>query len=161
MGSALRAPGETPPPLEAKEEERKGGRKRRKALVPGCGRGYDVYLLASRGWDVVGWEVSASAAEGARKKGEGERKGEGREGGKEEGKEGGKEGYGPNAYAGIEGVYDILDPEGMGEGKASFEVADFLKAEKEKEKKGEGGWDLIYDYTVRSNLSLPYISLAL
>lgn len=35
--------------------------KRRKALVPGCGRGYDVLLLASFGYDAYGLEVSETA----------------------------------------------------------------------------------------------------
>ncbi|KAJ5358067.1 hypothetical protein N7541_005225 [Penicillium brevicompactum] len=32
--------------------------RRRKALVPGCGKGYDVVMLALHGFDVVGLEVS-------------------------------------------------------------------------------------------------------
>lgn len=35
--------------------------RRKKALVPGCGRGYDVLLLASKGYDAVGLEISESA----------------------------------------------------------------------------------------------------
>ena len=41
----------------------KGGRRRKKALVPGCGRGYDVLLLASFGYDAYGLEVSDSAVQ--------------------------------------------------------------------------------------------------
>ena len=37
------------------------GRVRKKALVPGCGRGYDVLLLASFGYDAYGLEISETA----------------------------------------------------------------------------------------------------
>lgn len=40
---------------------------RRKALVPGCGRGVDVLLLASFGYDAYGLEYSASAIEACKK----------------------------------------------------------------------------------------------
>lgn len=36
-------------------------RQRKKALVPGCGRGYDVLLLASHGYDAIGLDISESA----------------------------------------------------------------------------------------------------
>ncbi|KAF1940994.1 S-adenosyl-L-methionine-dependent methyltransferase [Clathrospora elynae] len=39
---------------------------RRRVLVPGCGKGYDVALFAAHGWDAFGLEVSAHAAEAAR-----------------------------------------------------------------------------------------------
>ncbi|KAJ9643578.1 hypothetical protein H2199_004257 [Coniosporium tulheliwenetii] len=40
----------------------RGGRKRRKrALVPGCGKGYDVLLLAAAGYDAYGVEASKNA----------------------------------------------------------------------------------------------------
>ena len=42
-----------------------GGLKRKKALVPGCGKGYDVLLLASFGFDSYGLEVSESAVKAA------------------------------------------------------------------------------------------------
>ena len=38
-----------------------GVKRRKKAFVPGCGRGYDVLLLASFGYDALGLEVSESA----------------------------------------------------------------------------------------------------
>ncbi|KAL4999659.1 thiol methyltransferase [Aspergillus recurvatus] len=41
--------------------------KRRKALVPGCGRGVDVLLLASFGYDAYGLEYSKSAIEECKK----------------------------------------------------------------------------------------------
>ncbi|KAK6076082.1 thiol methyltransferase [Seiridium cupressi] len=42
----------------------------RRALVPGCGRGHDVLLLASFGYDAFGLEVSPAALEEARKNAE-------------------------------------------------------------------------------------------
>ena len=38
-------------------------RRRKRALVPGCGRGYDVLLLASFGYDAYGLEISPAAVE--------------------------------------------------------------------------------------------------
>ncbi|KAL9105051.1 MAG: hypothetical protein Q9163_000064 [Psora crenata] len=38
-----------------------GESRRKKALVPGCGRGYDVLLLASFGYDAYGLEASETA----------------------------------------------------------------------------------------------------
>ena len=40
---------------------------RRKALVPGCGRGVDVLLLASFGYDAYGLECSATAVDACKK----------------------------------------------------------------------------------------------
>ena len=48
------------------EDDEKGGTRRKRALLPGCGRGYDVLLLASFGYDVYGLEVSESAVERCR-----------------------------------------------------------------------------------------------
>lgn len=96
-------------------------RQRRKALVPGCGRGYDAFLLAARGWDVVGLEVSEMAVRLARSLGEGI----------EQGEVGGEVG----------GVYDAGS---AGKGSVRFEVGDFFEL-------GEGWmgkWDFIWDYTV-------------
>ena len=44
-------------------EDASGRRRRKRALVPGCGRGYDVLLLASFGYDSLGLEVSKTAVE--------------------------------------------------------------------------------------------------
>ncbi|KAJ4176549.1 hypothetical protein NW767_015411 [Fusarium falciforme] len=41
-------------------------RRRLRALVPGCGRGYDVVMLALHGFDVIGLELSPKGAEVAR-----------------------------------------------------------------------------------------------
>jgi hypothetical protein len=38
-----------------------------KALVPGCGRGYDVIELAQRGWDALGVDFAPSALSDARR----------------------------------------------------------------------------------------------
>ncbi|KAE8158446.1 S-adenosyl-L-methionine-dependent methyltransferase [Aspergillus tamarii] len=40
--------------------------RRKKALVPGCGKGYDVVMLALHGFDVFGLEVSETGASVAR-----------------------------------------------------------------------------------------------
>ena len=42
-------------------QNHKGERQRKRALVPGCGRGYDVILLASFGYNAFGLEVSETA----------------------------------------------------------------------------------------------------
>ncbi|KAL2073648.1 hypothetical protein VTL71DRAFT_10974 [Oculimacula yallundae] len=42
-------------------------KKRKKALVPGCGKGYDVLLLSAFGYDAYGLEISSKALEEARK----------------------------------------------------------------------------------------------
>jgi len=39
---------------------------RKRALVPGCGRGYDVLLFAQHGYDAVGVEVAEKAVESAK-----------------------------------------------------------------------------------------------
>ncbi|KAI1429148.1 S-adenosyl-L-methionine-dependent methyltransferase [Xylaria sp. FL1777] len=39
---------------------------RKRALVPGCGRGYDVLLLSSFGYDVYGLDVSTQALDAAK-----------------------------------------------------------------------------------------------
>lgn len=38
-----------------------GTTRRKKALIPGCGRGYDVLLFASHGYDAYGLDVSQTA----------------------------------------------------------------------------------------------------
>ena len=46
-------------------EDALGHRRRKRALVPGCGKGYDVLLLASFGYDAFGLEVSQTAVKRA------------------------------------------------------------------------------------------------
>ena len=94
--------------------------RRKKALVPGCGRGVDVLLLQSFGYDAVGLEVSEGAVKAAVAYGE--------------------------QYEGELQVKD--DRAGMGSRKfvhGDFYKDKFLEAAGMKE--GEK-FDLIYDYTV-------------
>lgn len=42
----------------APAEDKPGTKSRKRALVPGCGKGYDVLLLASFGYDAYGVDVS-------------------------------------------------------------------------------------------------------
>lgn len=104
--------------------EEEGGEKRRKnALVPGCGRGVDVLLLASFGYDAYGVEYSKSAVEVCEK--EAEEKGD---------------------------KYPVRDQE-VGRGKIKFLVGDFFKDGWLRDSGvGLGQFDLIYDYTVRNSL---------
>ena len=37
--------------------------RRKKVLIPGCGRGYDVLLFASHGYDAYGMDVSQTAVD--------------------------------------------------------------------------------------------------
>ena len=101
------------------------GGKRKKALVPGCGKGYDVALFSAYGYDAYGLEVSAHAAKAA-------------------------ETYLSNAGEGsLEKEYSGKD-EGQGKGKAVSLVGDFLEDGwlKEAGVQTEGGFDVIYDNTV-------------
>ena len=93
---------------------------RRKALVPGCGRGYDVLLLASFGYDAVGVEASEAAVKAA----------------KEEHKK-----------AEEKVLYPAKD-EKLGKGSVEFVVGDFFDDGWVKAVQAEKGFDLIYDYTV-------------
>ncbi|PGH15351.1 hypothetical protein AJ79_02517 [Helicocarpus griseus UAMH5409] len=114
LGSALRN--------EENEEISEGknvDKRRKKALVPGCGRGFDVFLLAGFGYDAYGLEYSETAVEICRK--EAERIGE-------------------------EGI-PVRDAE-VGKGRVMFVQGDFFKNDwLEKIGVGEGEFDLIYDYT--------------
>lgn len=113
---------------EEEEEEEKGGRnkERKKALVPGCGRGYDVILLASFGYDAYGLEVSDKAVELCVQ---------------EQQTNGDK--------------YPVKD-ESVGYGTVTFLKGDFFHDEWTEKIPGGGKFDLIYDYTVRiSPLSAP------
>jgi hypothetical protein len=97
-----------------------GGNQRKKALVPGCGRGYDVLLLASMGYDAVGLDGSEAAIEACQKL-VAERKPQ------------------LEKETGVDGL-----------GKISFIKADFFAREWEEQMlEGQKGFDMIYDYTVR------------
>ncbi|KAI9778444.1 MAG: hypothetical protein M1839_008090 [Geoglossum umbratile] len=96
-----------------------GGKKRRKrALVAGCGRGYDVLLLASFGYDAYGLDISESAVklceEFAREHG---------------------------------GEYKARD-EAVGVGRVRFLAGDFFGTEWEGEVEGGAKFELLYEYTV-------------
>ena len=96
-----------------------GGRRRKRALVPGCGRGYDVLLLASFGYDAYGLEVSETAVQKCTE----EQKASGHKYPSREGSEGG--------------------------GRISFVHGDFFGDDWVKHVQGGGVFDLIYDYTVK------------
>lgn len=115
-----------PSPLRSPPVDEKTG-KRLRALVPGCGRGYDVLLFAAHGYDAYGVEGAETAVKSARE---------------------GMEGWEKRAeYAGKDG--------GVGVGTARFVLGDWFadgwweELEKEEGRGGEmRGFDLIYDYTV-------------
>jgi SAM-dependent methyltransferase len=98
----------------------KGGKKRRKkALVPGCGKGYDVYLFAAFGYDAYGLDGSKHALEACEAfRGEADTKEE----------------------------YKVRNEE-SGKGEVKFLYGDFFSHDWEKEA-GGAGFDVIYDYTV-------------
>lgn len=111
----------------SKGAEGKHGKK--KALVPGCGKGYDVLLLSACGYDAYGLEISSGALEAA-KKNEKEVVGDG-----------------------PDDVYKTR--EGVKKGPITWLAGDFFKGEYFKDVKGEPKFDIIYDYTVSSSLSDP------
>lgn len=93
---------------------------RRKALVPGCGRGFDVLLLASFGYDAYGLECSAAAVDACNKEQQ------------------------ENS-----GSYPVRDDK-VGQGKAIFVQGDFFDDAWLKEVGiPRNGFDVVYDYTVR------------
>lgn len=97
---------------------------RKRALVPGCGKGYDLALFAAHGYDSYGIEVSEKAVQVAEQylKDPGE---------------------GP-----LEGEYKLKD-EKVGRGKTKCMFGDFFKDDWAEGAGGIGeGFDLIYDNTV-------------
>ncbi|WPH01461.1 Hypothetical protein R9X50_00430700 [Acrodontium crateriforme] len=93
--------------------------KRKRALVPGCGRGYDVLFFASLGYDAWGLDASQTAVDAA-----GEIKTQ--------------QGEDPKRYP-------VRDSQ-IGRGSAEFLVADFFKDDF-LAKTGGTNFDVIYDYT--------------
>lgn len=91
--------------------------KRKRALVPGCGRGYDVLLLASYGYDAYGLDASKTALEACKKLE------------KEEG----------------EVQYSAKDAD-QGKGRTKFLFGDFFGDDWFQDADG-GHFDFIYDYT--------------
>jgi SAM-dependent methyltransferase len=107
--------------------------RRKRALVPGCGRGVDVLLLASFGYDVVGLEYADKALAAC-------------------------EQYVKEHKA----SYPVKD-EKIGQGEMKFVQGDFYKDEwlsKLGWEGWDGKFDLIYDYTV-SGQRPPFITVAL
>ena len=91
--------------------------------MPGCGKGYDVALLASYGYDAYGLEVSGHAAEKANAYLESPGEGE------------------------LEGEYAVKDGK-VGRGGMKCLLGDYFDDGWVGEVGGEGGFDLIYDNTV-------------
>jgi len=96
-----------------------GNPRRKRALVPGCGKGYDVLLLASFGYDAFGLEVSETAV---------------------------KRCYEEQEIHG--GKYPVSN-EIAGAGTVMFMLGDFFATNWMRNIGGEGQVDVIYDYTVR------------
>ena len=101
-----------------------GAKERKKAFVPGCGRGYDVLLLASFGYDAYGLEVSEKAVQNCIQE---------------------------QSTNGLN--YPIQD-ESAGAGKAVFLLGDFFGNDWTHKVLGGPVFDLVYDYTVRNLINL-------
>ncbi|KAF2871475.1 S-adenosyl-L-methionine-dependent methyltransferase [Massariosphaeria phaeospora] len=103
---------------------------RKRALVPGCGKGYDVALFAAHGYDSYGIEISENAARAAQEYLN-------------------DPGEGP-----LEGEYKLRD-EKVGRGAMKCSVGDFFQDDWAAEAGGIGeGFDLIYDNTFLCALPL-------
>lgn len=96
-----------------------GEMRRKKALIPGCGRGYDVLLFASHGYDAYGLDISQTAVEACR------------ELDAEQGKD--------------DARYPLKDTT-TSRGSRNFLVADFFNDHLSSHTDG-GGFDVIYDFT--------------
>ena len=108
--------------------------RRKKALVPGCGRGYDVLLLAASGYDAYGLDTSTLAIQGAQELAQS-----------------------PDRAT----KYPSTNPSGTGPGTATFLEADFFSDDfltqthppttgpehHPSEEEEPKTFDLIYDYT--------------
>jgi len=90
----------------------------KKALVPGCGTGYDVLLLSACGYDSYGLEISPGALEGAKRN---------------------------EKEVNEDEVY--VTREGVKTGCVHWVEGDFFKNDFLEEVKGERMFDFIYDYT--------------
>lgn len=100
-------------------EDAQGKSYRRKALVPGCGRGVDVLLLASFGYDAYGLEYSATAVEACKKE-----------------------------EAENSGWYRVRD-QTVGRGQVTFVQGDFFSdAWLQQIGVPLNGFDVVYDFTV-------------
>jgi SAM-dependent methyltransferase len=97
---------------------------RKRVLVPGCGKGYDVALFAAAGYDAYGLEVSEKAAQVAKEWLASE-----------------------EAKEGKEGEYKVRD-ESVGRGKTEVLQGDFFDDAWFADAGGKGEFDVIYDNTV-------------
>lgn len=110
------------------QDDEKGERRRKRALVPGCGRGYDVLLLSSLGYDAYGLEVSAKAVEEA------------------------------NTWAEEHlADYPVRD-QAAGPGTARFIIGDFFSNEWIARMDPVDKFEFIYDYTVSGFSRPSYLS---
>lgn len=105
------------------DKSKKPDGSRKRALVPGCGKGYDLALLAAHGYDAYGMEISENAVKSAQE-------------------------WLKNPGEGKEGENKVRDEE-LGKGVAKVLLGDFFKDDWAQEAGGIGdGFDLIYDCTV-------------
>lgn len=93
-------------------------RTRKRALVPGCGSGYDVFLLASLGYDTYGLDAAPTAVDAAKKIQE---------------------------EVATDERYAVHDAQ-VGRGEAKVLLQDFFKDDFTAETEG-GDFDVIFDYT--------------
>lgn len=96
------------------------GKRRKRALVPGPGRGYDVLLLSAFGYDVYGLDISKTALVEAKE---------------------------TEKNIGSNEVYQVRDKV-IGAGKVTWLLADFFKKDALKDVDGGETFDLLWDYTV-------------
>ncbi|KAF2748317.1 S-adenosyl-L-methionine-dependent methyltransferase [Sporormia fimetaria CBS 119925] len=100
---------------------------RKRALVPGCGKGYDLVLFAAHEYDAYGIEISENAAKAA-------------------------ENWLKNPEEGNEGEYKTRE-EKVGKGVTKMLIGDFFQDDWATEAGGIGeGFDVIYDNTFLSAL---------
>lgn len=97
-----------------------GGKRRKRALVPGPGRGYDVLLLSSFGYDAYGLDISETALAEAKET--------------EKNKDSNE-------------IYRVRD-EANGAGKVVWLLGDFFQGTILSEVSNDETFDLLWDYTV-------------
>ncbi|KZF23609.1 thiopurine S-methyltransferase family protein [Xylona heveae TC161] len=102
--------------------------RRKKALVPGCGRGYDVVMLALHGFDAYGLEISETAVATANRYASAELQN-------------------PQDYNFGPENSIISQPDGVG--RVTFFQGDFFKSDWSDPLTNNGAekFDLVYDYT--------------
>ncbi|KAI9375377.1 S-adenosyl-L-methionine-dependent methyltransferase [Aspergillus egyptiacus] len=103
-----------------------GQGERKKALVPGCGRGYDVVTLALHGFDAYGLEISSTAVSEAEKFARSE-----------------LDSPRPHNF----GQSRRLQDTNPSPGTMRFTQGDFFEKEWVESFTGSGKFDLVYDYT--------------